>query len=195
MISLLVVSALVMAGPGLGFGVGQTLGGHLLMPSLFTMRIGAGEPFIIAPELNVSYSSDEDDIDSTKGSDFVFGLESNFHRAFWKKGGTGFYGIFGLGVEISKQTSQWYEYVYPDSAYRLDETTDSRTFGLNLGLGMEQFFRDNLSVCMSSLSNLSIESQKRKREENGLKTVIFDRSGYTFDFQNLRCNIYLVWYL
>lgn len=194
MFSLIVVSALLMASPGIGFGVGQTLGHDLLMPSLFTVRIGVGESFLIAPEVNVSYSTLEADIDSTKDSDFVFGVESNLYRAFWKKERTAFYGIFGAGFEISRGTSDWYEYIAPDSVQRVQQTTNSHTYGLNLGLGAEQLLTENLAVSINSLSSITLEGEKRERERNGDKETLYDRSGYSFDFQNLQCNIYLIWY-
>lgn len=195
MVSLVVVSALICASPSVGFGVGQTLGDHLLTPTLFTMRVGVGKSLVIAPEVNVRYSHSDDDIDSTEWSDLALGVESNFYRAFWKGDRTGFYGVLGVGAELSRETSQYYEHHYPDSVYSVKETVDTRVYGLNLGLGIEHFFRNNLSLCITSLSNILYESEKSEREWNGQKAVSYDRSGYSFDFQNLRCNIFLVWYL
>jgi hypothetical protein len=199
MVNFIIASILFMTNPNIGFGIGQTLGEHLLTPSLFTMRIRVGEFFVIAPEMNIKYSSHEAEIDSIKDSDLTFGIESNFHYAFIKRNRTGFYGIFGVGGELSKEISEWYEreYVHPDSfdVYEVKVTTTTNSYGVNLGLGMEQFLTNNLSIFISSVSNITLEDIKRDKKEKGEKQTIFKNSGYTFDFQNLRCCIYLVWYL
>jgi hypothetical protein len=195
--NLIIALVLFAVNPNIGFGTGQILGEHLLMPSLFTMRIGIGKSFVIAPEVNVNYSSQEEEIDSTKGSDLTLGVEANFHYALLKRKKTGFYGIFGGGGEFSKRISEWYEHEWgePDSLYEVKRTTTTHSYGLNLGLGIERFLTDNLSVCVSSLSNVTMQDEKAEKEEKGEKEITYRNSGYSFDFQNLKCCVYLIWYI
>ncbi len=196
--NLLFVSVLLLANPKVGFGIGQTLGENLLKPSLFTMRIGIGESFIIAPEVDINYSSQEAKVDSLKDSYFTFDAESNFHYAFSKTKKTGFYGIFGLGTKIYKELSEWYEKEFTADSiivYKIKETTNRTSYGINLGLGIEQFITKNLSFSISSLSNITMNNEKREKERKEEKETIYKSSGYSFDFQNLKCNIYLIWYL
>jgi len=193
--NLIIVSFLFSANPNIGFGVGQTLGEHLLMPSLFTMRIGVREPFVIAPEVDIEYSSQEAEIDSTKDTDLSLGVECNLHYAFLRRGKTKFCGIFGVGANISKEVFEWYEHEWGDSLYKVKQTTTTYCYGLNLGLGMEQFLTDNLSIYISSLSNISFQDETREKQAKGETQTIHRRSGYCVDFQNLKCCIYLIWYL
>lgn len=184
-------------GKSVGFGIGQTLGEHLLMPSLFTMRIPLGRSLVAAPEISFQYTSTEEEVDSIKGTDYVVGLESNFYYSVAKREKTTFYLIAGIGFELSKEVSEWYEHQwYPDTlTTKVKMTTLSSSQGLNLGLGLERFFTDNLSILICSLSNLRRMNEKVEEERNGETETLQDTSDISLDFQNLKCCIYLVWYL
>ncbi|MCK4306656.1 hypothetical protein KAW50_00350 [candidate division WOR-3 bacterium] len=185
------------AGKRIGFGVGQTIGEHLLTPSLFTMRITIGKSFVIAPEVNFRYGSSDAGIDSIKTSTFGMGLESNLYYSLVKKEKTKFYGIGGIGFESSTEVREWYEHEYhPDTlVIKVEHTTSTSSQGLNLGLGLEHFLTNNLSLFISSLSNIKRTSEKIKEEKKGDTETMRDTSGFLFDFQNLKCCIYLIWYL
>lgn len=184
-------------GKNIGFGIGQTLGEHLLIPSLFTMRIQLSESFVVAPEIDFQYSSSEEAVDSIESSTYVVGLESNFHYSLVRRERTVFYGIGGIGFEISKDVSEWYEHQwYPDTlTIKVKHTTSKSSQGVNLGLGLEQFLTDNLSFLICSLSNLRRTTEKTDEKRNGETETLRDVSGFSLDFQNLKYCVYLIWYL
>ncbi len=197
--SFIIISILFIAtsvtGKRIGFGIGQTIGGHLLTPSLFTMRITLGKSFVIAPEVNFKYGSSDAGMDSIKTSDFAIGIESNFCYSLVNKEKTKFYGIGGVGFETSTETREYYKTYYPDSLAKVERTTSTSSQGLNLGLGLEHFLTKNLSFCISSLSNINRTSEEIKEMEDGDTETTRDTSAFLFDFQNLQCCIYLIWYL
>jgi hypothetical protein len=197
-IHFLLLSLALASQPKIGFGIGQTLGSHLLAPSLFTMRVPIGKSFIIAPELNFAYSSSDAEIDSVTGSNYTVGIEGNLHYAILKRNKTSLYGIGGIGFETSKDTRNWYEHQYwwpSDSLVEVEEVTSSHSYGINLGLGMEQFLRDNLSIYISSLSNITRTSEEKERKRDGEEETIRKNTDLSVDFQNLKCCIYLIWYI
>ncbi|OYD17335.1 hypothetical protein CH333_01110 [candidate division WOR-3 bacterium JGI_Cruoil_03_44_89] len=195
MVHFILLSLVIATQPKVGFGIGQTLGSHLLTPSLFTMRVPLGESFVIAPELNFAYSSSDAEIDSVTGSNYTVGIEGNLHYAILKRNKTSLYGIGGIGFKISKDTRNWYEHWYPDSLVEIEEVTSSHSYGINLGLGMEQFLRDNLSIYISSLSNITRTSEEKERKRDGEEETIRKNTDLSLDFQNLKCCIYLIWYI
>lgn len=184
-------------GKGIGFGVGQTLGEHLLMPSLFTMRIQLTQSLLVAPEVDFRYSTSDEAVDSIKGSTYAIGIESNFYYSVVKRERTSLFAIVGIGLEFSKETSEWYEHEwYPDtSTIEVKSTTSESSQGLNFGLGLEQSLTDNLSILISSLSNMMITKLKQEEERGGDRQTLQDTRDFILDFQNLKCCIYLVWYL
>jgi hypothetical protein len=101
------LASVIAASPTFGFGVGQHLDGYLLRPSLFTMRIVAGDKYVISPSLKLEYSQSDDDATDTEDSGIELGLGVNIHRAIWKSEADGLYGI--LGVEAVYE-SMSYEY-------------------------------------------------------------------------------------
>ena len=184
-------------GKTIGFGIGQTIGEHLLMPSLFTMRIPLGKSIVVAPEVSLEYRSSKEAVDSIDDSAYTVGLESNFYYPLAKREKTVFYAISGIGFELSKEVSEWYEHHWdPDSsATKVKYTTSSSLQGLNLGLGLEQSLTDNLSLLVSSLSNLARTTEKVEEERNGKTDVLQDASDFSLNFQNLKYCVYLIWYL
>ena len=181
--------------PKIGFGLGQTLGRHLLTPSQFTMRVPLGESFVISPELKCAYSSSDAEIDSVSSSDFIIGLEGNLHYAIFKKDNTCFYGIGGIGFKISRDTKNWYEHSYLDSLVEIKEISSYHSYGINLGLGMEHFLKDNLSIYISSLSDITTNYEETERKENGEKETIERKNYLSLNLQNLKSCIYLIWYI
>ena len=184
-------------GRTIGFGVGQTIGGHLLTPSLFTMRVPLGKSFVAAPELNFEYSTSEEAVDSAETSAYTIGVESNFYYSIAEREKTVFYAIGGVGFEFSRDVLEWYEYEwYPDSlTIKVKQTVSSSSQGLNLGLGLEQFFTDNLSLLVCTLSNLKRTTEKVEETRNDEAEILQDASDFSLDFQNLRYCVYLIWYL
>lgn len=184
-------------GNTIGFGIGQTIGGHLLSPSLFTMRIPLGQLLVAAPEVNFEYRSSEEAAEKIECSGYTIGFESNFYYPLAKREKMVFYAIAGIGFEFSKESSEWYEYQwYPDTlTTKVKETTSSSSQGLNLGLSLEQSLTDNLSLLISSLSNLTRTTEKVEEERDGETDVMQDVSGFSVDFQNLKYCVYLIWYL
>lgn len=180
----------------IGFGFGQTLGEHLLTPSLFTMRIKSGESFYIAPEVNFNFSSSEDKIDSHESSTTLIGVETNIFRVMKRKERTRLYGIFGVGFERYKTTSKWYVWEWLEGENVKVERTNLRTtLGGNLGLGFERFLTSNLSLNINSISNFNAVWEKTEEDREGEKETLEDSFGFSIDFQNLKCCIYLIWYM
>ncbi len=194
MVYFILLSLVLANQPKIGFGFGQTLDGHLLIPSLFTMRVSLGESFVIAPELNFTYSSSDAEIDSVTGSGYTAGIEGNLYYSILKKKDMGFYGIGGFGFGMSRNTRIWYQRDW-ESLWKVEETTSSKFYGVNLGLGMEQFLIDRLSICISSMSNITLTYEETKRKLNGEEKTIRKNRDLSIDFQNLRCCIYLIWYI
>jgi len=179
----------------IGFGFGQTLGEHLLTPSLFTMRIKSGESFYIAPEVNFNFSSSENKIDSHESSTTLIGAETNIFRIMKGKERTRLYGIFGVGFERYKTTSKWYEWEWLGEDVKVERTNLRTTLGGNLGFGFERFLTSNLSLNINSISNLNAVWEKTEEDREGEKETLEDSFGFTIDFQNLKCRIYLIWYM
>jgi len=184
-------------GKNIGFGIGQTIGEHLLTPSLFTMRIPLGQSMVVAPEVNFQYNSSDETVDSINGSAYTIGMESNFYYSVARREETAFYAIAGMGVEFSREVSEWYEHDwYPEPfTTKVKQTTSISSQGLNLGLGLERSFTDNLSLLICTLSNLTRTTEKVEEKRNGETEVLEDVSDWSLDFQNLKYCVYLIWYL
>jgi len=193
MVSVMVVSALIIASPGIGFGVGEELGEYLLAPSLFTVRIPIGESFVIAPDIDLGYYHQEGDGDSAMSYVLNLGVGCHLHRVLWKRERTGLHGIIGPRFEMSKGSDEYYV-SSPDTLYHLKWTTDSHTYSFAYGLGMEQFLRDNLSLWIGSLSFITVKGRRTELEEDGETTYLYDRSSYSLGFDNMQAYVYLIWY-
>ena len=193
MVSLLLASAIMAANPTLGFGVGQHLDRNLLSPSLFTMRIVAGDRHIISPGLTVDYSGTNDDTYDTEDYHLELGIGAQIHRAIWKAEENGLYAILGPQVEYEKRQDEYYGWPQPDSLYSEKRTT--QRYYLNLGLGMEYFLKRNLSVCVTTLSGMGLRREEREYRINGRIDYVSNRSTRLIDLQTLDCAVYIVWYL
>ena len=193
MVTLLLVSAIVAAGPTIGFGVGQYLDGYLLSPSLFTMRIVTGDRYIISPSLKIDYSRTDDAADDTEDSELELGLGAEINRAIWRSEGNALYAIVGPYVSYEKRKWEYYPWTEPESLYTTEET--SQTYSMSLGLGMEYFLKRNLSVCVETLSGIGLRNHKEERMVNGRLERAYDRSTHLVDLQSLDCVMFIVWYL
>lgn len=193
MVSVMVVSALIIASPGIGFGVGEKLGEYLLAPSFFTVRIPIGESFVIAPDIDLGYYHQEEDADSAMEYEYTYGVGCNLYRALWKRERTELQGIIGAGFEISKGADEYYV-SSADTLYHLKWTTSSHIYSIAYGLGMEQFLTDNLSFWIGSLSYFTMRGRKGEHKVDGETTYLYDRSSYSLGFENTQGHIYLIWY-
>lgn len=189
----ILLALMLAAQPKIGFGIGQTLPGHLLVPSLFTMRIPLGKSFVIAPELNFAYSAYDGEVGNVTGAYYTIGIEGNLSYRILKREGMRLYAIAGIGFELSRDRKEWYEGTHWPRL--IEELDSSHSYGLNLGLGMEQFLRTNLSIYIASLSNIRVSYRKMERTELEETVTIREDRDFSINFQNLRCAIYLIWYI
>jgi hypothetical protein len=183
----------VAASPTLGFGVGQYLDGYLLSPEIFTMRIMAGDKYVISPELKIVYSHSGDDADDTEDLELELGLGVDIHRAIWKPEPNGLYAVLGPSVIYERHSYEYYSSFEPDSLRTRDEA--SQRYYLQLGLAMEYFLTHSLSVSVSTLSGLGLRFDKYEYKVDGQPRSSRDTSTWLIDLDSLDCVMFIIWYL
>lgn len=193
MVSLVLASAIVAASPTIGFGVGQYLDGYLLSPEIFTMRIVAGDKYIISPELKIEYSHSGDDADDTEDLELELGLGASIQRAIWKPEPNGLYAVLGPSVIYERRSYEYYPSFEPDSLHSRDETT--HRYYLELGLAMEYFLTHSLSISVTTLSGLGLRFDKYEYKVDGQQHSSHDRSTWLIDLDSLDCVMFIIWYL
>lgn len=192
----LIIGLVLATSPTIGFGVGQTLGGHLLTPTLFTMRYVVTPKLVVAPELSFEYTSSASVTDSVWSSNLVIDIETNLYCCWHKYINTRSYFIWGMGVRSEHEWDKWYEYPPPfshDTTYEVKQTTYATSYKVNVGLGLERYITHTVSVCIATISNVRYEISETRREERGEERVS-RCDEWKIDFHNLMCVLYLILY-